>query len=187
MSVVVNNNQETVVETVVAPEASLTEIIRESAILAGLTSGNTFSRFMGCNNGASWHKYMSGKIEVAPATFVNNTLARVGMKKVEFVIEEGTAVPAEMQAFLDQQKDILTSKVINVVVSELNAIEAAKATKIATKVKAELTTPTSTAPKKELSTLCKDSLIIFGAKYIMAAIPLKCANIGKNIVQIRAK
>ena len=44
---------------------------------------------------------------------------------------------------------------------------------IATKVKAEFTTPTSTAPKKEFSTLAMDSLIIFGAKYIIAAIPLK--------------
>ena len=52
---------------------------------------------------------------------------------------------------------------------------------MATKVKIELTKPTRTAPKKELSTLSIDSFKILGAKYMMAAIPLKWANIGSRI------
>ena len=52
---------------------------------------------------------------------------------------------------------------------------------IATNVNAQFTMPTKTAPKKALSTLLIDSLIMFGAKYIIAAIPLKCENMGNNI------
>jgi len=52
--------------------------------------------------------------------------------------------------------------------------------KMATNVKAELTTPTSTAPRNELSTLLIASLSMLGAKYIIAAIPLRWENIGKR-------
>jgi hypothetical protein len=52
---------------------------------------------------------------------------------------------------------------------------------MATNVNTEFTSPTSTAPRKELSTLFTDSFKMLGAKYMIAAIPLKWENMGSNM------